>query len=353
MDRKITRSGWSKFSKKLPGISFFTIFAVISGGIYYNDYVRNIPPDFLINNVSYSRNLITIPLTPGTEEVIPRYRFGKTSENQYFLELDDSRINFTRGTTIHFGNLQKIEMEQIEPRKSRLVFTFKSLQEEPEMVFSNYPAQFEITYNQNSDKKFRVVIDPGHGGSQPGAIGPGGTIEKNVVMDISNRLRDLLAGEQDIEVYMTREDDTHIGLYDRMRFSNFWEADLFVSIHANSSYNREINQTEVYYRGYRRRWRNRNAAVNQDIINNSQNAANVIKNELQNLLGIGRGVIRTRGFAVLRGNNARLGSVLVETMYISNPAGETMLISENYQNLIAQGLYNSINKIFDRANKPD
>ena len=110
MDRKITRSGWSKFLSKLPGISFFTIFAIISGGIYYDDYVRNIQPDFLINDVSYSRNLITIPLTPGTAEVIPRYRFGKTSENQYFLELDDSRLNVTRGTTIHFGNLQKIEM---------------------------------------------------------------------------------------------------------------------------------------------------------------------------------------------------------------------------------------------------
>jgi N-acetylmuramoyl-L-alanine amidase len=79
-----------------------------------------------------------------------------------------------------------------------------------------------------------VVIDPGHGGMDPGAIGPGGIQEKDIVLDIALLLRDEIKKDSKLTVYMTREKDIFIPLQDRTKFANSKKADLFVSIHANS-----------------------------------------------------------------------------------------------------------------------
>ena len=79
-----------------------------------------------------------------------------------------------------------------------------------------------------------VVLDPGHGGMDPGAIGPGGVEEKKVVLDIALALRDLIKKKTKLTVYCTRETDRFIPLVDRTKFANEKKADIFVSIHANS-----------------------------------------------------------------------------------------------------------------------
>jgi N-acetylmuramoyl-L-alanine amidase len=79
-----------------------------------------------------------------------------------------------------------------------------------------------------------IVIDPGHGGIDPGAIGPGGIQEKDIVLDIGLLVRDEIKKDPKLTVYMTREKDVFIPLQDRTRFANSKKADLFVSIHANS-----------------------------------------------------------------------------------------------------------------------
>ena len=91
-----------------------------------------------------------------------------------------------------------------------------------------------------------IVLDPGHGGQDPGAIGPGAVREKEVVLDVARRLRDRLAREG-IRVYMTRSDDRFISLSQRAAFANQRNADLFVSIHANSSRARGASGYETYY----------------------------------------------------------------------------------------------------------
>ncbi len=91
-----------------------------------------------------------------------------------------------------------------------------------------------------------IVLDPGHGGYDPGAIGPGRVEEKAVVLDVAHRLRDRLATEG-IKVYLTRADDRFIPLSQRAAFANQRSADLFVSIHANSSRARGAAGYEAYY----------------------------------------------------------------------------------------------------------
>lgn len=92
----------------------------------------------------------------------------------------------------------------------------------------------------------RVVLDPGHGGHDPGAIGVAGVREKDVVLDVARRLRDKLASGG-VEALMTREDDTFVPLGGRTQMAAERKADLFVSIHANASRNKRVHGVEAYY----------------------------------------------------------------------------------------------------------
>lgn len=94
-----------------------------------------------------------------------------------------------------------------------------------------------------------IVIDPGHGGKDPGAIGSQGTREKDIVMDIALRLRDRLRQNSQYTVLLTRETDTFVSLADRVKFSNSNKADLFISLHINALPQKESNVTETFYFG--------------------------------------------------------------------------------------------------------
>jgi len=94
-----------------------------------------------------------------------------------------------------------------------------------------------------------IVIDPGHGGKDPGAIGSLGTNEKDIVLDIGLRLRDALIRSGRYNVVMTREGDTFISLADRVRVANANRADLFISLHVNAIPQKEYNVTETFYFG--------------------------------------------------------------------------------------------------------
>ncbi len=94
-----------------------------------------------------------------------------------------------------------------------------------------------------------IVIDPGHGGRDPGAIGPGGLMEKEVTLDVARRLRDRLMRYPGYRILMTRDDDVFVSLRDRVRFANDNHADLFISIHVNAIETPQINIIETYYFG--------------------------------------------------------------------------------------------------------
>lgn len=96
---------------------------------------------------------------------------------------------------------------------------------------------------------FRIVIDPGHGGKDPGAIGVGGLEEKDVVLDVAKRLRTLLSRQSRVDVTLTRSDDRFVSLEARTIVAAERRADLFISIHANSSPRRETKGLETYVLG--------------------------------------------------------------------------------------------------------
>lgn len=331
-DKLIKRSRFYILRKKFLRPSYIRFILLISTIFVLKNVLRESPPNNVIRRISYRRNKVNIFLEPETVKMKPVYEFGKLSENRYFLDIFDSKTRVEYHRTYEYGGISHIEQRQINPQKTQITFTFTSLKDKPEVTYFEDPPHFKLHFNKYLDDKFIVVIDPGHGGENTGAIGQNGSIEKNITLDIALRLNHYLTQKKDIQVFLTRKEDQDVGLYERRRMSDFWDTDLFLSIHANYTSNKKVNQTEIYYSG-----------------NHSYPSARIIRDELQKTLNIGRGIIRRRGFVVIRQNPARLGAVLVETMYLSNARGEKYLTSINYQDTIARSLFNSIDKIISQA----
>jgi N-acetylmuramoyl-L-alanine amidase len=93
----------------------------------------------------------------------------------------------------------------------------------------------------------KIVLDPGHGGKDPGAVGPGGIAEKDIVLTIAKKLAAKLRKEKGVQVALTRTDDRFVALEDRTAIANAEDADLFISLHMNASPNTEARGIETYY----------------------------------------------------------------------------------------------------------
>jgi N-acetylmuramoyl-L-alanine amidase len=212
----------------------------------------------------------------------------------------------------------------------------------------------------------KIVIDPGHGGHDTGTIGPNGLLEKDLVLDVSRRLGKLLEARLGAEVVFTRRDDTFIPLETRTSIANQEQADLFVSVHANSSHDPDARGVETYYLNFTSSPEaldvaaRENAASDKDIhelqdlvkkialkekIEESREFASDVQQSLHSGLAAKTSGVRDRGvkkapFVVLIGAN--MPSILAEISYISNPGDEKRLKSPDYRQRIAESLYRGI-----------
>jgi N-acetylmuramoyl-L-alanine amidase len=219
-----------------------------------------------------------------------------------------------------------------------------------------------------------IVIDPGHGGKDPGAIGPNGIREKDVVLGIALRIRDLLKTEKSLQVFMTRETDVFIPLVKRTAFANEKKADIFISIHANSIQGNKQKRTQVkgykiYFLSQAKNEEDKLVAMIEnsviefederdrgnylqniliDMANNEYLAesedmsimiAETFAGQIKELTSLHRGVGQAP-FWVL--NGAFMPSVLVETAFISNPGEEKMLADVKFQKRISNAVYKAI-----------
>jgi len=197
-----------------------------------------------------------------------------------------------------------------------------------------------------------LVLDPGHGGRDPGAIGMTGTEEKDVTLSICQTIRAMLQHRKDIRVHMTRDDDTYIPLGSRVAFAHEKNADLFISIHADAAPNHGAHGLSAYSRSdkasddFSRKLADREnqvdtiygfdasatdkqtAAILIDLARrHSQNASLAAKRRI--VTGVGQQVplldnpMRAANFAVLR--SPAVPSVLIETGFLTNPHDEKVL----------------------------
>ncbi len=175
-----------------------------------------------------------------------------------------------------------------------------------------------------------VVLDPGHGGTDPGAVGAGGTLEKDVSLAVSLRLRDLLLA-MGARVILTRADDTAVGLYERAERARSAGADLFLSVHANWNRWKSIRGVEAYYYPGGAGDRLAEAAVRH----------------LAARLGVpGRGAMPA-DFVVLRETPAP--AALVEVGFLSHPAEEALLRDGSYRERVAAALAAAVEEFLNQA----
>ncbi|QGU00481.1 N-acetylmuramoyl-L-alanine amidase [Candidatus Syntrophocurvum alkaliphilum] len=193
--------------------------------------------------------------------------------------------------------------------------------------------------SEPQDEKISVVIDPGHGGSDPGAIGYSGSLtEKEVALDISLMVEEILK-EEGIDIIMTRTDDTYVGLYERAEMANDEEADLFVSIHADAHPMSDRHGTTTFYYAPE----DRSSLYEQEIERSL--LADLIQEELvEQIRRMDRGT-RQANFAVLR--ETEMPSALVEVAFMTNPTEEELLKKDSFRQISAEGIANGILKYID------
>jgi N-acetylmuramoyl-L-alanine amidase len=207
-----------------------------------------------------------------------------------------------------------------------------------------------VPLGERKIKKIKViVIDPGHGGKDPGAIGPRGVKEKDVVLRLSRRLAKELRKRFKVKVFLTREDDRFIPLRERANFANRVKADLFVSVHTNASLNPRARGFEIYYLSEKASDADAQAAENlensvlalegghkssevdkilwalalTENMNESSEICGLICRKVNKIIGIENKGVKQAGFYVLRG--VKMPSVLIEAAFISNPVEERNL----------------------------
>jgi N-acetylmuramoyl-L-alanine amidase len=221
----------------------------------------------------------------------------------------------------------------------------------------------------------RIVIDPGHGGHDTGTIGPHGLMEKDLCLDVALRLGHEI--EQKLpgaEVIYTRKDDTFIPLEQRTAIANEAKADLFISIHANSSHDHEARGIETYYLNFATSEESLEVATRenalsqeglhdlQDLvkkiarnekIEESKEFASDVQDSLTRRMQLVSQGEKNRGvkkapFVVLIGAN--MPSILSEISFISNPSDEKLLRKGDQRQRVADGLYRGIAAYLDNLN---
>jgi len=214
----------------------------------------------------------------------------------------------------------------------------------------------------------KIVIDPGHGGHDTGTIGPNGLEEKDLVLEVGRRLGKLLEARLGAEVVYTRKDDTFIPLETRTAIANQARADLFVSIHANSSGDPTARGVETYYLNFTSSPEALEVAARENAVSEksiyelqdlvkkialkekieeSREFAGDVQESLHSGLAVKSPAIRDRGvkkapFIVLIGAN--MPSILAEISFVSNPTDEHRLATSEYRERIAESLYRGIAK---------
>jgi N-acetylmuramoyl-L-alanine amidase len=217
----------------------------------------------------------------------------------------------------------------------------------------------------------RIVIDPGHGGHDTGTIGPNGLQEKDLVLEVGRRLGKLLETRLGAEVVYTRKDDTFIPLETRTAIANQQRADLFISIHANSSQDPAARGVETYYLNFTSSPEALEVAARENAVSEksiyelqdlvkkialkekieeSREFAGDVETSLHDGLAAKSPAIRDRGvkkapFIVLIGAN--MPSILAEISFVSNPTDEHRLETSDYRQKIAESLYRGIAKYVD------
>ena len=227
------------------------------------------------------------------------------------------------------ASLEDIRLSQYstEPKQARVVFDFADDADgfEFERISAARTDNIQLKVSGLDFDQKTIVIDAGHGGIDPGGIGYSGLKEKEVVLDISLMLEELLK-EEGIDVVMIRRDDSTVHLQERVELTEEADADAFISVHANAHQNQFVSGTETY--------------TDTNPVEESKILAEYIQENLVNDLGtVDRGVKEDRIYVL---ENLDIPGVLIEPMFLTNQAEEELLKDEAQLEKIAFATYRAV-----------
>ena len=257
-----------------------------------------------------------------------------------------------------------------EKTGSSYVMDYSSLSIQNKFISQEVSTNPVDLYQEKKKWKFdTIIIDPGHGGKDPGAVGYRGTKEKDIVLDVSKRLAKKIERNSKTKVILTREEDIFLRLQDRTKFANANEGDLFISIHTNAAEDRRASGFETFLIGPNKNEAavrvaaRENAALelegfsgkkltNEDLIKatiaqsafaaKSEEFASLVQNEIKKRVQSKDRGVKQAGFYVLMG--ASMPNVLIELGFISNPNEEKKLNSSSYRDMLATSIYYAVLK---------
>ncbi|MEW6482636.1 MAG: N-acetylmuramoyl-L-alanine amidase [bacterium] len=264
----------------------------------------------------------------------------------------------TPGTMLYIPNppLSKKD-ENLKPQTPNLELTTPILEKKPEdkSILQKYGIK-------------KIVLDPGHGGKDPGAIGKSGLKEKDVVLDIALRLSNQLKKSlPDTEIILTRDADYYIPLAERTGLANFKKADLFISIHANAAFSRAASGFEVYHLSavasdkyseeiaeaenmVVERFKEKNSSLltelilkdiaQTEFINESIELGLLVQNRVSERLSMKDRGVKSAFFYVLR--DAKMPAILIETGFLSNASEEARMKKEDFKEGMVNAICNAI-----------
>lgn len=297
------------------------------------------------------------------------YYIGKYSQNlgrfneaaQAYLQVLEE---YPRGDFYAYAQKQYQQLHKEFVKKEK---DSQDIQEIPSALplGSGFQKKWKAAAERFNQKK-TIVIDPGHGGKDPGAISSGGLMEKDVVLKIGRLLAQKLTSLPNVKVVMTRTKDRFLSLERRTAIANDHGASMFVSIHLNAHEDPSLSGVETYFLNVTNDPRSlavaakENASSNKKLsdlqlilmdlltdakIKESSHLAEIVHGELcshlsRHVNGVRNLGVKQAPFYLLLG--AQMPCILLETAYISNPAEERRLKSINYLNLLADGIYRGL-----------
>ena len=336
----------------------------LAGAVDYKVFTLS-NPDRLVLDLS-GTSLGAAYRAPAPNGVVAGVRTGKPAEGDLRVVLDLARAVKPRSRIEHIGS------------GSRLVL---DLRDEGDTVAGKpAPARTLQDVIGTGDRKLVIAIDAGHGGKDPGAIGPTRKYEKDITLAIARELAAKIDADPGMKSFLVRDRDVFIPLEQRYMIAREAQADLFISIHADAAHNKSASGASVYVLSLRgasseaARWladkenaadliggvrlqqaNNTLASVLLDLTQSghmraSEDAAGHV---LQGLAKVGRNhkpQVERANFAVLRTSD--MPSMLVETAFISNPDEERRLSDPAHQRALARAVLDGVNTYFVRQPPP-
>ncbi len=302
-----------------------------------------------------------------------------------YIDLRNSALDptFVGAIPIGDGLLRKVRAGQYKPTVVRVVLDIESIEDHKIFSLSD-PFRIVIDVTGESRKRVllpgkgkvpsltlaqqlglgvkKVVIDPGHGGKDPGAVGPSGVREKDVALAIAKKLQKKLREELKLEAILTRKSDIFLPLEERTAFANTQKADLFVSIHTNAHKNRRVYGLSTYILNVAtdaeaarlaafenavsaKRISDLEKILNDLMLNSKINESSRLADAVQHglLMRLPKNYSRVKDLGVKQAPfyvliGARMPSIMVETSFITNKREEKRLASGSYQDAVAEGI---------------